>query len=396
MSLIRIIPKAAATLLISVTLVVSAAQASSGPIKIGWLVGLTGPNSTPGIGFNRGVQYAAKEINKNGGIDGRKVEVITRDTQGDPTKAVNAALELINSKHVQFMIGPTNSGAGLASTPVIARYNVTSFVYGVVNRLINSKKYPNAYRILPSNTQWTEGANRYVRKVLNVKDVAVIGDSTGYGTTTSQLDVKELRKNGEKVTYKALINPNETDVSSNIQKAKASGAKAVLVWSDSAGVIARLLNARAEANWDVPFVGHPAMGSGSVKALLSKPENWKKVDIIGYKSTSYNASGQLPPRTQKFLKNARQAGVKLNDTTLWWVAAGYDTVELIKYAVEHAHSTDAKAIRKVLEHMKPYSGVYGDYRYSATNHNGYPTNEIVMNRADSFKDGAYALAPGYK
>jgi len=90
-------------------------QSSAPPLKIGWLAAPTGPNSTPGIGQDRGIRYAAEQINKAGGIMGRKIEIVSRDTQGDPTKAVNAALEMINNDKVEFTIGPTNSGEGLAT-----------------------------------------------------------------------------------------------------------------------------------------------------------------------------------------------------------------------------------------------------------------------------------------
>src|SRR5450756_2349395 len=72
------------------------ALAQSEPIKIGWLAAMTGPSSAPTIGFNRGVTFAVAAINAAGGVQGRKIEVITRDTQGDPTKAVNATQELIS------------------------------------------------------------------------------------------------------------------------------------------------------------------------------------------------------------------------------------------------------------------------------------------------------------
>src|SRR5258708_35923927 len=66
------------------------AIAAKEPIQVGYLPALTGPSSSTGIGINRGLQFAVKEINDAGGIDGRQVELITRDTQSDPTKAVNA------------------------------------------------------------------------------------------------------------------------------------------------------------------------------------------------------------------------------------------------------------------------------------------------------------------
>src|SRR6201986_3340577 len=93
------------------------AIAQSEPIKIGWLAAMTGPSSAPTVGFNRGVIFAVDAINAAGGVKGRKIEVITRDTQGDPTKAVNATQELISQLKVHAIWGPVNSGESLAVTP---------------------------------------------------------------------------------------------------------------------------------------------------------------------------------------------------------------------------------------------------------------------------------------
>ena len=57
------------------------------PIKIGWLSSLTGPLSSAAIAENQGVQFAVDEINNAGGILGRKIELLTRDTAGEPTKS---------------------------------------------------------------------------------------------------------------------------------------------------------------------------------------------------------------------------------------------------------------------------------------------------------------------
>ncbi len=373
----------------------SVAQSAAGPIKIGWLVALTGPNSSPGIGFDRGIKFAVEEINQAGGIKGRKLEVVTRDTQGDPTKAVNAALELMNKEKVDFMVGPTNSGEGLATTPLIARNKTPSLVYGVVDTLIDPEKYPYTFRILPSNKQWTDAAHNYILKTLKVKKVALIGDATGYGTATSNLSEQELKRLGATISYKALIEANQSDVNADIQKARNSGAEVVLVWSDSAALNARLINARAEANWTAPIVGHPALGSGAIKPLLTKPENWNAVYNIGYKQTSFDKAGKLPEATTKFLAAVTNKKVRVDDTTLWWIAAGYDAVQLIRRGYESAGSSKPDDVKKALESLNEFSGAYGRYTYTATNHNGYDVNDIVMNRADSFKDGSYTLAPGY-
>jgi branched-chain amino acid transport system substrate-binding protein len=373
----------------------SAQQPSGPPLKIGWLAALTGPNSSPGIGFDRGIKWAAEQINKAGGVKGRPIEIVTRDTQGDPTKAVNAAIELINQQKVEFTIGPTNSGEALATGPVIARYKVPNLGYGVVDRLIDVEKFPHAFRVLPSNQQWTDAAHRYVLNNLGVKKIAIIGDATGYGTATVDLSDQELRKLGADVVYKGLVEANQTDVSADMQKARAAGAQVLLVWSDSAGLNSRLMNARGDLGWDVPLVGHPALGAGSVKPLLKKPEYWDKVYIVGYRTMSFDADGHLPARTQKFLDEVSKS-VDVHDTTLWWVAAGNDAVQLIRQAVETSGSSKGDDVKKAWETLKDFSGIFGTYTYTPTIHNGYRVEDVAMNAANSFKNGAYSLAPGYK
>src|ERR1700749_2389845 len=148
------------------------AIAQSEPIKIGWLAAMTGPSSAPTIGFNRGVIFAFDAINAAGGVKGRKIEVITRDTQGDPTKAVNATQELISQAKVHAIWGPVNSGEALATTPLMARAKMPDLHPCVGDTLIDPAKFPAAFRIAPSNGQWDDAVRSYCLKVLKVSKIA--------------------------------------------------------------------------------------------------------------------------------------------------------------------------------------------------------------------------------
>src|SRR5690349_5217220 len=97
------------------------AIAQTEPIRIGYLPALTGPSSSTGIGINRGTELAVKEINAAGGVNGRQIELIVRDTQSEPTKAVNGAAELTHSEKVSVVFGPLNSGESLAGVPLLAK-----------------------------------------------------------------------------------------------------------------------------------------------------------------------------------------------------------------------------------------------------------------------------------
>src|SRR5215831_14902660 len=114
------------------------AIAQSETIKIGCLAAMTGPSSAPTLGFNRGVDFAVKAINAAGGVKGRKIEIVMRDTQGDPTKAVNATQEMISQLKVHGIWGPLNSGEALATTPIMARAKMPDIHPCVVETLIDT------------------------------------------------------------------------------------------------------------------------------------------------------------------------------------------------------------------------------------------------------------------
>ena len=293
-----------------------------------------------------------------------------------------------------MVFGPTNSGEALATTPILARYKVPNLQLGVVDSLVDPQKYPYAFRLAASNTQWDDANRNYCLNVLKAKSVAVLGDNTGYGTTAVGAAVTAFQKAGANVVYHAVIDANAQDLVPDLLRARNAGAQVVTVWSDSTGLDARMMNARARIGWDVVFSGHPAMGSGDVAHLLDKPANWEKVYIVGYRNCSFDANGKLPPRTQAFVDSVK-GKIALSDTSLWWVASGVDAIRLVAEAVDKTGSSNAEAIAGYWNTVTNWPGLFGDYTFTPTQHNGYPTNQVVMSTANSERDGAFALAPGY-
>ena len=380
-------------LVLSLAFAASVASAQS-PIRIGWLSSLTGPLSSAAIAENQGVQFAVDEINAAGGVNGRKFELVTRDTSGEPTKAVNLAKQLAFVDKVDFIIGPVNSGESLATVPIVAKAGIPNLIIGTIDELVDAQKFPLAFRAINTNHQWIEAANDYALNVLKRKKVAVIGDTSGYGTASSKVAQDLLEKAEVKPVYLVLVDPNKTDLTDELNKAKAAGADVIMPWSAATGLLARLFNTRGDMGWDVPIVGHPAMMAPPVRPLLNKPEYWRNAFAAGYLSTTYDAKGKLPPRTQALMDKIRpKLGKGEIDFMFWWIALGYDTVKIVEHAVKTAGSTDAAAIGRVLENTKDFPGVYATYSWSKANRNGFPDHNIVVNVAGSFKDGSFTAAP---
>ncbi len=370
------------------------AIAANEPIRVGYLPALTGPSSSTGIGITRGTELAVAEINAAGGIDGRPLELITRDTQSDPTKAVNAAAELVNQQQVKVVLGPLNSGESLAAVPMLARSKTLQVHPCWVDSLTDPAKYPMCFRNAPTNQQIGGAANGYVVDVLKHKKVAVISDTTGYGTASVNAYVPMLKTKGAEVVYQGNVDAANPDLKPELLRMQSAGAEAIMPWSVNAGFLSRIINTRGDMGWDVPIVGQTTLGSGQTKDLLEKPEYWAKVYPNNFRPVCYAPGGKLPERTAAFLDRLKSAKIDLSDTLLWWIALGYDSPRMIAEAMK-AVGPEPDKIVGYLNKLKGFPGVYGDISFTPEQHNGYPDGEVVMVEANSLKDGAFNLAPGY-
>jgi branched-chain amino acid transport system substrate-binding protein len=369
------------------------ALGQSEPIRIGYLPALTGPSSSTGIGITRGTELALAQINAAGGVNGRKIELITRDTASDPTKAVNGVAELTQRQKVTIIWGPLNSGEALAATPLVARYRVPMLHPCWVDELIDVAKYPMAFRNAPTNSQVGGGANHYVVDVLKLKKVAVIGDSTGYGTASVNTYVPMLKAKGADVVYTNFIDAANPDLGPEMLRMRNAGAEVIMPWSVNAGFLSRILNTRGGMGWDVPVVGQTTLGSGQTKALLERPEFWNTVYSNTVRNCCY-VGGKLPPRTQEYMDRVKAAKIPLGDTLLWWVALGWDAAQLMAETLKTA-GTKPEDIVAYWNKVNAWPGVYGTISWTPQQHNGFPDQEVVMCEVNSLNDGAFNLAPGY-
>jgi branched-chain amino acid transport system substrate-binding protein len=262
-----------------------------------------------------------------------------------------------------------------------------------VDELIDVKKYPMSFRIAPTNTQVGAGANYYVVDVLKLKKVAVISDTTGYGTASVNTYVPMLKAKGAEVVYTNHVDAANPDLKPELLRMQSAGAQAIMPWSVNAGFLSRILNTRGAMGWDVPVVGQTTLGSGQTKALLEKPENWNKVYSNNFRQVCY-AGGKLPARAQEFVDRLKKAKIEMGDTLLWWIALGWDGARMMGETLK-ATGPKADDIVAHWNKTKGWPGVYGTVTWTPEQHNGFPDTEVVMCEVNSLKDGAFNLAPGY-
>ena len=223
-----------------------------------------------------------------------------------------------------MIFGPVNSGEALAATPLIARDKVPMLHPCWVDELIDVKKYPMAFRIAPTNTQIGGGANYYVVDVLKLKKVAVISDTTGYGTASVNTYVPMLKAKGADVVYTNHIDAANPDLKPELLRMQNAGAQVIMPWSVNAGFLSRILQharrhglGRADRRPDHARL-RPDQGPAREARVLEQ-----------------GLLEQLPPgllrqrqaaaaRPRNIVERLKKAKIEFGDTLLWWVALGWD------------------------------------------------------------------------
>ena len=173
-----------------------AAAAAQSTIKIGYPMPLSGPASVYGVPITKGAELAVQEINSNGGVLGRKLELLTRDSKASADEAVRLARELIIKNGVDFLSG-TLTSAEAPAVSTIAKENKIVFVAPTaktIQLVAPANLHPYIFR-LASNTDidGRTGAS-IIAKMKDVKRVATIAPDYAYGRDAVAAFVEYIKK----------------------------------------------------------------------------------------------------------------------------------------------------------------------------------------------------------
>jgi branched-chain amino acid transport system substrate-binding protein len=357
--------------------------AQNKPIRMGWIVAVTGMFATNAQAQDYGFKMAVQDLNEKGGLLGRKLEIVMRDSAADPTKAVSFAKELVYNENVDVVCGPTNSGEVLPTLGIISGAKKLNIIAGSVDELTDPVKYPLVFRDQNSNSQWIKAAVKFMVEDLKKTKVAIIDDNTGYGVLARGAVTQILAQRNLAPVYTATVDPDKPDVTDEVLKARAAGADAITTWSNATGFVARLMNARGEQNWNVPIVGHPTMLMENVAKLLSKRSYWDNVYGAILRTSVVDANGNLPAIVQAFMDKHKDTVGPYLAAGLQAILQGYTGAFIYAAGVTKAGDIDPFKIKAALESIPLVETPYGRFSYTPTNHTGFFDDDIVMGAASA-------------
>jgi len=338
----------ALTVLLAALLTLPLAAEAQKPIKVGMPMPLSGPPALFGEPATKGAQMYVDEINAKGGVLGRKIELLTRDSKADANEAVRVSRELILKENVDFLVGTLTSAEGPAVS-VVAKENKIVFIAPIpkTDQLTAADKlHPYVFRVAANTTMEGRSAAEIVAK-WPVTKIATIAFDYAYGQDVTKAFVEHIKKLKPSVEIVDQQWPKlgEQDYNPfiNAQMAKKPEAIVSSIW----GGFFVTYSKQAKALGVFEAVKFNFIGLGEA----GSPETTKSMGAdypTGIWGNSYDAfywednpgaHKDYTARISKYLKDEYPSS---------WAIQGYIGMQFLVEAIKKANSTDSDKVAKAL------------------------------------------------
>ena len=343
----------------------SSAKASGDSITIGTVTTNSGTAAAYGEAEVKGFELAVSEINAKGGINGKKVKLESMDDKGDATEASNAYNKLAGDNNVLAVAGPTISATTAAVAPLADQSKLVTIAPAATSDSIETGNY--LFRTCFKDSYQGEVAARFAAENLKVKKVAVLyGTGDPYSSGVGEAFAKAAEMLGlEVVDKESSSSADDTEYSAQLQKIQASGAE--------------LLYAPYYYSVAGPYI-IPQARSVGFEGYVMGPDGYDGLKLTGDKSqynktyytTHYSADDNTNTKVQDFIKSYKS---KNNAEPNTFAALGYDTIYMIKQAIEKAgENATREDVRNAVAGMT-FDGVTGKFTMDKS---GSPTKSVTV------------------
>ncbi len=347
--------------------------AAADTIKIGAILAVTGPAANLGSPEAKTLQMLVDDTNKAGGILGRQIELILKDSGGSPDKAISFAKQLIEEDQVLAIIGPSTSGESM-KIKSLCEDNETILVSCAAAETIVNPVAKWVFKT-PQMDSFAATAIFNTMKKLGISTIGVVVSNTGFGQGGKAQLEKLAPAAGITILATEVYDQNATDLSGVLAKIKAQKPQAVVNWSIEPAQSLVPKNMK-QIGMNVPlFQSH---GFGNIKYVEAAG---RAADGIIFPCGRLLVSDVLPadhPQKQLLVNYKKEYESKFAEDVSTFGGHAYDAYLLITEAVKKTGSTDKFKVRDAIENTKGLVGTAGIFNFSPTDHNGLTMDAFAM------------------
>ncbi|WP_332778251.1 ABC transporter substrate-binding protein [Polaromonas sp.] len=376
--------------LIALAAVLMTAQAlpvaaqSKGPIRIGAVLSTTGPAGYLGDPQLKTLQTYLAQINQDGGVLGRKLELVHYDDASEAGKANGFAKRLIDDDKVDLLIAGTTTGATMAMAPLVEKAGIPLIsLSGAVVVVEPVKKW--IFKTPHTDRMAAEKVFEDMKKRGFTK-VGLLSETSGFGQSGAKETRTVAQKYGITLVADETYGPKDTDVTAQLAKIRGvSGIQALFVFGLGQGPAVVTKNA-AQLGMNLPLYQSHGVASNEFIKLAGKAA--EGVRLPSPALLVANALAANDPQKPLVTSYAATYWKQYKDEPSTFGGYALDALMLSVSAIKTAGGTNKEAVRNALEKTKGFMGTTGQFNLSVTDHMGLNLSAFRMLEV---KDGGWVL-----
>lgn len=365
------------------TLALPALQtAMADTIKVGAILAETGP-SFLGVPEANTLRMLTEELNAKGGINGNTIELIVKDSGGNPEKAISFAKQLIEEDKVFAIIGPSTSGETMKIKNIAEQAETILLSCAAAEVIVN----PVAKWVFKTPQMDSDAVKKIYMEMnrMNISKIGVVAGNTGFGKAGGEQLLKIAPDFGIEVVISEVYDKDATDLSAVVAKLMANkDIQAVVNWSIVPAQSIIIKNIR-QAGWDVPiFQSH---GFGNIKFVQAAGDAAEGTIFPAGRLLVADVLPADHPQKEVLVKYKSDYESRFKEDVSTFGGHAYDAFMILTRAIGEAGVDKAK-VRDTIENMKGFVGTGGIFNFSPEDHTGLGLDGFEM---ITVKDGKFAL-----
>lgn len=319
-----------------------------GPIRVGEVLPKTGADAAAGMAIHRGVELRIKEVNAAGGLQGRRVEVISLDDRGKAEESAVAATKLSTQDQVLAVIGTLSSSGSLAMAPILQYHKIPMIAPTATHPALTGVG-DFIFRVCFTDPYQGQILAKFALERLKSQRAAVLYDiKSDYSVGLSQVFMSEFKKLGGQIVGIQTYAQGDLDFKSQLTYLRAKQPDLIFLpnyYTDSS-MIARQLR---ELKIETPLLGGDAWDSPKLLEIGGKA-------LEGSYFSNHYSNTVDSPDTQKFVQSFQKEYHSLPDGQ---AALGYDAAGLLMETLRKIQPMAPGELRGALAQIKGYAGITG-------------------------------------
>ncbi|MCO1660181.1 ABC transporter substrate-binding protein [Pseudonocardia humida] len=346
-------------------------EAETGPFKIGAVLDITGAGASLGVPERDTLTLLTEQLNAQGGIDGRQVEMIIEDNASTEDGAARAATKLITEDQVDILLGASRTGPSLAMRPIAESTPIPMISLAANAAIVNGSQW--VFKTAQNDSVVIENIVRDAASK-GYRTLALARDASGFGEGVRELFDEIGGPQGVSVVAVESFAPDATDFTAQMVNVRNANADAVVIWGipPAAGL--------AQKAYVQLGVGKPVYQSHGIGNQVFLDTAAEAADGLVAPLGRLVVADQLPeddPQKKVITDFVAAYRAEYDAAPSTFAGHAYDGFQLAVDALRNA-GTEPDAIRQHLEGVDDFVGVSGTFTMSPDDHSGLTADDLVL------------------